>query len=87
MGASVPFFILTFFVYAILPDQRNLHGKSFMCYIAGLAIAYAMLSLITLIEIKDPFFCKLSGYIIYTAFMFAFFWLSVISFDLWWNFR
>lgn len=43
MCFSVPFLILTFLVYAIVPELRNLHGKSLMCYVLGLIIAYTIL--------------------------------------------
>lgn len=86
---SVPFLVATFLVYAILPELRNVHGKSLMCYLFGLAVGYSVLSGIQLNgnEFVEPTLCRVLGYIIYMSFMSAFFWLSVISFDLWWNFR
>lgn len=90
MVLSVPFLIATFLVYAILPELRNVHGKSLMCYLLGLTVGYSVLSYI---QFKggdhsiESATCRIFGYITYFSLMFAFFWLSVISFDLWWNFR
>lgn len=84
---SVPFLIATFLVYAILPELRNVHGKSLMCYLAGLSVGYMLLGYMQLYgSIFSPW-CRLQGYLMYFSFMVSFFWLNVISFDLWWNFR
>ncbi|XP_067646598.1 G-protein coupled receptor Mth2 isoform X2 [Eurosta solidaginis] len=86
---SIPFMILTIVVYLSIPELRNQHGKSLVCYLIGLIIGYSLLVLTSLsleLENKSPY-CKLLGYVAYYFFMAAFFWLSVISFDLWHNFR
>lgn len=44
MFLSMPFLLVTFVVYAILPDLRNVHGKSLMCTIASFIAAYISLS-------------------------------------------
>lgn len=41
MIISMPFLLLTFLIYAILPD-RNLHGNSLMCYVITLFGAYLL---------------------------------------------
>lgn len=88
MLTSVPFLLATFIVYAILPELRNVHGKSLMCYLMGLAMGYTILAMVQIKLHWDPeIMCNILGYTVYTAFMSAFFWLNVISFDLWWNFR
>lgn len=89
MLLSVPFLVATFLVYAILPELRNVHGKSLMCYLAGLFVGYPVLAYIQLYgnDYMEPKICISLGLIVYFSFMSAFFWLSVISFDLWWNFR
>lgn len=48
MIISIPFLFITFLVYAIVPDLRNLHGKSLMCHVFSLVIAYSFLSVIQL---------------------------------------
>ncbi|KAI4475079.1 hypothetical protein M0802_015294 [Mischocyttarus mexicanus] len=40
---SVPFLIITFLVYAIIPELRNIYGKTLMCYVACLTISYCFL--------------------------------------------
>lgn len=40
MLVSVIFLLITFLVYAILPDLHNLHGKTLMCHMASLIIGY-----------------------------------------------
>ncbi|KAJ6642045.1 G-protein coupled receptor Mth2 [Pseudolycoriella hygida] len=89
MFISVPFLIVTILVYTILPELRNVHGKSLVCYLLGLIVGYVTLGWIKLngSEYVEPVLCRSLGYIVYFAFISAFFWLSVISFDLWWNFR
>lgn len=45
---SIPFLLATFFVYAFIPELRNLHGLCLMAYCGGLAIAYSFLSYLKL---------------------------------------
>jgi len=46
MGLSLPFLLTTFLVYALIKELRNLHGKSLMCHIASLMMAYISLIII-----------------------------------------
>lgn len=89
MLLSVPFIVATFLVYICLPELRNLHGKCLLCYLFGLVIGYTAMALVQLngANYVDPYICKPVGFLIYFSFISAFLWLSVISFDLWWNFR
>lgn len=88
MISSVPFLLATFIVYAILPELRNVHGKSLMCYLMGLSIGYTILATVQIkVHWNPEILCNILGYTVYASFMSAFFWLNVISFDLWWNFR
>uniref|UniRef100_T1PGE5 Methuselah n=1 Tax=Musca domestica TaxID=7370 RepID=T1PGE5_MUSDO len=88
MAVSVPFIILTIIVYVFIPELRNLHGKCLISYLCPLAVGYSILSTISLSEVVFPnLVCSCLGYVAYFCFMSAFFWLSVISFDLWQNFR
>ncbi|XP_037905125.1 G-protein coupled receptor Mth2-like isoform X2 [Hermetia illucens] len=85
---SVPFIILTFIVYAALPELRNLHGKTLCCYLFALALGYSTLGAIHLQEADmSPTDCFFLGSVTYYLIMASFLWLNVISFDLWWNFR
>lgn len=40
---SLPFLLITFLVYALIRELRNLHGKSLMCHVASLLVAYTSL--------------------------------------------
>ncbi|XP_055318309.1 G-protein coupled receptor Mth2-like isoform X2 [Sitodiplosis mosellana] len=89
MLLSVPFILATILVYICLPELRNLHGKCLLCYLIGLVFGYTAMGLVQLngMDYVEPMICKSVGYLMYFSLLSAFFWLSVISFDLWWNFR
>ncbi|XP_055688325.1 G-protein coupled receptor Mth2-like isoform X2 [Lutzomyia longipalpis] len=87
MLLSVPFLVVTFLVYAIIPELRNLHGKCLMCYVLSLTIGYTLLSLIHLAVVKDGFPCTFVGFTAYFSFLISFFWLNVMCIDIWWTFR
>lgn len=89
MLLSVPFIVATFLVYICIPELLNVHGKCLLCYLVGLAFGYTSLALVQLNGYRyvQPLLCKSVGYFIYFSFLSAFLWLSIISFDLWWNFR
>ncbi|XP_055913700.1 G-protein coupled receptor Mth2 isoform X2 [Eupeodes corollae] len=86
---SVPFMVLTIVVYMAIPELRTLHGKSLCCYLLGLCCGYSVLSAFILIPMENisHFQCKTFGFFAYFSFMASFFWLSVISFDLFYNIR
>jgi hypothetical protein len=48
MIISVPFLLATFVVYAVIPELRNLHGKSLMCHVSSLLTAYTFLAVVQL---------------------------------------
>jgi hypothetical protein len=48
MIISVPFLFATFLVYAMIPELRNLHGKSLMCHVSSLFTAYFFLAIVQL---------------------------------------
>ncbi|GAB0093376.1 G-protein coupled receptor Mth [Sergentomyia squamirostris] len=87
MLLSVPFLVITFLVYAIIPELRNLHGKSLMCYVFGLTVGYVFLSVIHLQVPLSPFGCVFMGFTAYFSFLTSFFWLNVMCIDIWWAFR
>ena len=87
---SVPFLIVTFLVYAFIPDLRNLHGKCFMCYLICLSLLYISLASTRLFsaDLKtNAIFCVFIGYMTYTCIFFCFFWQNVICFDIWSAFK
>ncbi|KAH8297789.1 hypothetical protein KR054_010033, partial [Drosophila jambulina] len=86
MMTSLVCMILTIGVYLCVKRlHRNLQGKSFICYMVCLFMAY----LILLLDLWDLSidFCLTAGFSGYFFVMAAFFWLSVISLHLWNGFR
>ncbi|XP_037718374.1 G-protein coupled receptor Mth2 isoform X2 [Drosophila subpulchrella] len=85
---SIPFMMLTIAVYLLIPELRNQHGKSLVCYLVGLTVGYSALAYVQLYKIDaSGTECQILGFTAYFFFMGAYLWLSVISFDLWHNFR
>lgn len=89
MLLSVPFIIATFFVYLCIPELCNLHRKCLLCYLIVLAVGYVTMAFVQLNgnNYMEPIPCKSIGYVMYFSFLSAFLWLSVISFNLWFDFR
>lgn len=88
MLLSVPFLVITFFVYGFVPELQNLHGKSLMCYVFGLMVLFISLSVVQIA--KDGLSneaCKVVGYLIYSSVLLCFFWLNVMCYDIWSAFR
>ncbi|KAG8239839.1 hypothetical protein J437_LFUL011465 [Ladona fulva] len=46
MFISIFFLIITFFVYAYIPELRNLHGKCLLCHVASLLTGYVFMALL-----------------------------------------
>lgn len=62
MILSSPFLLATFLVYAIIPDLRNLHGKSLMCHVFSNFVAYVSLSIVQIAtDSMSPFLCVTFG--------------------------
>ncbi|XP_035787866.1 probable G-protein coupled receptor Mth-like 10, partial [Anopheles albimanus] len=83
---SLPFLVVTFMVYVILPVLQNLQGLLIMCYVASLSAAYLLLALGHM-DIYDyqSIICEICGYTLYFTLMASFFWLNIISFDIYWT--
>ncbi|XP_011068220.1 PREDICTED: G-protein coupled receptor Mth2-like [Acromyrmex echinatior] len=85
---SLPFLLLTFIVYSILPELRNIHGYSLRAHVGSLFITYAIIypgqQVSGLAELK---YCVALAYIFNFFFLSSFFWLNVTCFDIWWTFR
>ncbi|XP_049545484.1 G-protein coupled receptor Mth2-like isoform X2 [Anopheles darlingi] len=84
---SLPFLVITFIVYAVIPELQNLPGMSVMCYVAALAVSYLLLALGRM-DFYDyqSFMCRISAYTLYFTLMASFFWLNIMSFDIYWTF-
>uniref|UniRef100_A0A182N959 G-protein coupled receptors family 2 profile 2 domain-containing protein n=1 Tax=Anopheles dirus TaxID=7168 RepID=A0A182N959_9DIPT len=84
---SLPFLVATFVVYALLPEMQNIPGKSLMCYVASLAVAYLLVALMRFnVYSYRSGWCFATGYLVYTALLASFFWLNVMAFDIFWTF-
>ncbi|KAK0158794.1 hypothetical protein PV328_009747 [Microctonus aethiopoides] len=94
---SCAFLLVTFLVYVCLPLVQNLHGKTFICHVASLFVAYACLATVALAPPPDAYtnqedvsqsryFYKFLGYTMLFAFIACFTWLNVMCFDIWWTF-
>ncbi|XP_032664888.1 G-protein coupled receptor Mth2-like isoform X1 [Odontomachus brunneus] len=85
---SLPFLLLTFVVYTILPELWNMHGYTLRGYVGSLFVAYISLVPFQLISpdgLSDAV-CSGSAFVIYFSFQASFFWLNVMCFDIWWTF-
>lgn len=90
MLLSVPFLLITFLVYGLVPELQNLHGKSLMCYVFGLTVLFISLSIVQLAKEEErmsDIACITFGYLIYSSVLICFFWLNVMCFDIWSAFR
>ncbi|XP_046680952.1 G-protein coupled receptor Mth2-like isoform X4 [Homalodisca vitripennis] len=87
---SIPFLLATVFVYLLLPELKNLHGKSLICHVSSLSIAYIFLALMQsnflYMNVKQPTLCVFCAFVIQFSFLATFFWLNVMCFDIWWVF-
>ncbi|KAI4482567.1 hypothetical protein M0804_008420 [Polistes exclamans] len=88
MIISIPFFIITWLVYTIIKELRNLHGFILRAYIASLTVSYAILSTIQIVpdqRISNKC-CVFLAFCMYFFFLASFYWLNVMCFDIWWTF-
>ncbi|KAF5272746.1 hypothetical protein FQA39_LY07773 [Lamprigera yunnana] len=86
MAISMPFLLTTFIVYALLPE-RNLHGKSLMCYVITLFGAYFSLVIMQQhTHIVGPGCITLGTFCLF-FFMVSFLWMNAMSIDIWWTFK
>ncbi|KXJ82612.1 hypothetical protein RP20_CCG012774 [Aedes albopictus] len=81
---SIPFLLATLLIYAWIPELRNIHGKSLICYIFALTNAYIVLLIMHFGSNAIP--CEAQGYLLYFFVLVAFFWLNVMCFDIFWTF-
>ncbi|CAO1412363.1 unnamed protein product [Diamesa tonsa] len=89
MFISFPFLLVTFSIYCWIPELRNVNGRSLMCYVASLIFYFGFIIFVQLFNTKlsGTVYCKLSGYGIYFSSILCFFWLNVMSYDIWSTFR
>ncbi|XP_012265831.2 G-protein coupled receptor Mth2-like isoform X1 [Athalia rosae] len=85
---SVPFLIVTIVVYSVLKELRNIHGSTLRCYLFCLIATYITLAIDRILppDYSAGPFCLFVGFTIYISFLASFFWLNVMSVDIWWRF-
>ncbi|KAI5719246.1 hypothetical protein M8J76_007285 [Diaphorina citri] len=91
MSISMGFLIITFIVYAMISELRNLHGCCLMCHIFSMFMAYGFLVVTQVVvthyeEYVPAKYCVVIGFLIQFFFLATFFWLNVMCFDIWWTF-
>ncbi|EGI67199.1 PREDICTED: G-protein coupled receptor Mth2-like [Acromyrmex echinatior] len=82
---SAIFLIATLAIYVILPELRELQDKAMMAAVTTLAVSYTVLSIQHLRSNTDDDYiiCVSLGFILYFAFMSAFFWMNIVAFNVW----
>lgn len=49
MILSVPFLLVTFVIYSVIPELRNMHGSTLRGYVGPLIVAYTVLSILQIV--------------------------------------
>ena len=79
---SIICLIILLTVYTVLPQLRNIPGKNLMCLSASLLVAQILF--LTAVGATDSrTFCAIIAAVLHYSFLAAFFWISVMSFDIW----
>ncbi|XP_026327097.1 G-protein coupled receptor Mth2-like isoform X2 [Hyposmocoma kahamanoa] len=89
MLISCVFILATVSVYLWLPELRNLHGRVLITYLLCLFVGFLVLAIMqALLMANDitPDTCLAMTFVIYFFLLSAFFWMNVMSFDIWWTF-
>ncbi|XP_011634444.1 G-protein coupled receptor Mth2-like [Pogonomyrmex barbatus] len=84
---SLPFLLLTFVMYSILPELQNMHGYTLRAHVASLFVTYIIMPFGQQIDLRESKLCIPLAYILNFSFLSSFFWLNIICFDIWWTFR
>lgn len=85
----MPFLVITFLVYACIPELKNLHGKTLMSYVFSLTLSFILLAVINSRSVSNEeqftigLICKVIGYLFYMFILTSFFWLNIMSYDIW----
>lgn len=82
---SAIFLIATLAIYVMLPELRELQDKAMMAAVMTLTVSYTVLSIQHLKPNlhEDYVICVSLGFILYFAFMSAFFWMNIVAFNVW----
>ncbi|CAB3249078.1 unnamed protein product [Arctia plantaginis] len=76
---SVFFLVATTGLYAYLPQLRDLQGKCYMCMCISMALGFLSLGILQLSPGFRGEMCTITGFTVYTWMMATFFWMNVIS--------
>ncbi|KAF3427638.1 hypothetical protein E2986_12398 [Frieseomelitta varia] len=82
---SAIFLIATLAIYILLPELREVQDKAMMAVVTSLAVSYIILSIQILrpSNEEDYHICVFLGFVLYLGFMSVFFWLNIVSFNVW----
>ncbi|XP_047537058.1 probable G-protein coupled receptor Mth-like 3 [Vanessa atalanta] len=79
---SVLFLLATFAVYMYMPQMRDLQGVCYMCMCASMALGFLSLGVLQLSPGFSGEICTISGFLVYFWMMATFFWMNVISINM-----
>lgn len=81
LGVSVFFSVLHIAIFGLLPKMRNLPGRNLFCLTLSLLISqFLFLSFITA---RVAGVCVVASIFMHYFFLASFFWMNVMSFDIW----
>ncbi|XP_043237558.1 probable G-protein coupled receptor Mth-like 1 [Amphibalanus amphitrite] len=81
---SAALLLVTFAIYAAIPELRNVHGRCLMSHVAALFTAYVCrIASQTAFVYRSLPFCQAIAIIMYYSFLAVCFWLNTMSFDIW----
>ncbi|KAF7267625.1 hypothetical protein GWI33_019117 [Rhynchophorus ferrugineus] len=79
---SLPFIICTIYIYWSIPILHDLQGICIINCLTGLAFGQTFLGVLQLADLYHAA-CETFALITYSAFMYMFFWLTILSFNIW----
>ncbi|CAH0728340.1 unnamed protein product, partial [Brenthis ino] len=79
---SVVFLLATFAVYMYLPQMKDLQGVCYMCMCVSMALGFLSLGVLQLRPGFQNEVCKITGFLVYFWMMATFFWMNVISINM-----
>ncbi|XP_038206718.1 G-protein coupled receptor Mth2-like [Zerene cesonia] len=79
MIVSVIFLTFTAIIYCILPEIRDLQGKSIINFCLSLATGLGILVIMKLMEYSDMNLCAVRGFLTYFFLLASFFWMNAIA--------
>ncbi|XP_072744448.1 G-protein coupled receptor Mth2-like isoform X2 [Anoplolepis gracilipes] len=85
---STLFLVSIFLVYSILSELRNVHGFILCNYSGSLSVAYIIDIVNVLVKANGvQYLCLTIAFFYYLCLLTSCFWLTIMSFDVWWTLR